>query len=240
MIQFLKRAAAAVANPRAGYVRIFANESGELQLKDEAGSVTSIGSGGSGSVDWGDIGGTLADQTDLQSALDAKQAAGSYAAASHTHSISDVTGLSAALAFRGALVKKAADQTGANYTSSTNVAWDAETYDTSGIHDNSTNNTRLTVPAGASLVRLSCVISISSITADVWTQAIIWKNGSGAWDGIGKITVESGDTTPSVAAYSAVVQVAPGDYFEVNLTIETDTSVTIVASGSWFAMEVIE
>lgn len=33
-----------------------------------------LGSGGSGSVDWGDIGGTLADQTDLQSAIDAKVA----------------------------------------------------------------------------------------------------------------------------------------------------------------------
>lgn len=46
---------------------------------------------------WGSITGTLSSQSDLQSALDAKQASGSYAAASHTHIIGDVTGLQAAL-----------------------------------------------------------------------------------------------------------------------------------------------
>jgi hypothetical protein len=39
----------------------------------------------------------IADVTGLQTALDRKQAAGSYAAASHTHGISDVTGLQTAL-----------------------------------------------------------------------------------------------------------------------------------------------
>lgn len=46
---------------------------------------------------WGAITGTLTDQTDLAAALAGKQAAGSYAAASHGHVISDVTGLQAAL-----------------------------------------------------------------------------------------------------------------------------------------------
>jgi len=41
-------------------------------------SVTISSSGGIGSVDWGDIGGTLSAQTDLQSALDGKQATGNY------------------------------------------------------------------------------------------------------------------------------------------------------------------
>lgn len=50
-----------------------------------------------GSAAWGDISGTLADQTDLQSALDGKQASGSYAASTHTHVISDTTGLQTAL-----------------------------------------------------------------------------------------------------------------------------------------------
>ena len=52
------------------------------------------GSGGT----WGTITGTLSAQTDLQTALDGKQAAGSYAAAVHTHAQSDVTGLTTALA----------------------------------------------------------------------------------------------------------------------------------------------
>jgi hypothetical protein len=48
---------------------------------------TGGGGGPGGSTDWGDIGGTLADQTDLQTALDGK------AASSHTHTLSDVLGL---------------------------------------------------------------------------------------------------------------------------------------------------
>jgi len=40
---------------------------------------------------------TVANVTGLQTALDGKQAAGSYAAASHTHAIADVTGLQTAL-----------------------------------------------------------------------------------------------------------------------------------------------
>jgi len=43
------------------------------------------------STDWGDLGGTLADQTDLQSALDGK------ANSSHTHVIANITGLQSAL-----------------------------------------------------------------------------------------------------------------------------------------------
>lgn len=46
---------------------------------------------------WGTITGTLSNQLDLQAALNGKQAAGSYAAAVHTHVVGDVTGLQAAL-----------------------------------------------------------------------------------------------------------------------------------------------
>ena len=50
------------------------------------------GGGGSGSVDWGDISGTLTDQEDLADALDGK------ADYNHTHSQSEVNGLADALA----------------------------------------------------------------------------------------------------------------------------------------------
>lgn len=79
----------------------------------------SASSGGGGSAAWGDITGTLSAQIDLnsvlsgkaptshshdiddvtglQTALDGKQASGSYASSSHAHIISDITGLDAAL-----------------------------------------------------------------------------------------------------------------------------------------------
>jgi hypothetical protein len=68
--------------------------------------ITLLGSGDitiGGSTTWGSITGTLSSQTDLQTALNGKEAAGSYAAASHTHVESDATGLVADLAGKAAL-----------------------------------------------------------------------------------------------------------------------------------------
>lgn len=59
---------------------------------------------GGGASAWGAITGTLADQTDLAAALAGKQASGSYAAASHTHAQSDVTGLVSDLAAKEAAI----------------------------------------------------------------------------------------------------------------------------------------
>jgi len=44
------------------------NNNGVIEIKNENGTWAAPGGG----IDWGDIGGTLADQTDLQDALDAK------------------------------------------------------------------------------------------------------------------------------------------------------------------------
>ena len=63
--------------------------------------ITSGGGGGGGGATWGSITGTLSAQSDLASALAGKQAAGSYAASVHSHSISDVTGLQTALDSKG-------------------------------------------------------------------------------------------------------------------------------------------
>lgn len=141
--------------------------------------------------------------------------------------------------FRGALVKKAADQTGANYTTSTAIAWDSEEYDTSSIHDTVTNNSRLTVPSGVAYVRLSAAVRVNNVNVDMWSQLIITKNGGGAFVGIGQISTEVGVNTIYLTTTTAIVPVSAGDYFDVRLIVETDTSIDIVAAQSWFAMEII-
>src|SRR5690606_37127797 len=67
------------------------------------------GGGGGGPVSWDDVedkpstfppsphSHEISDVTGLQAALDGKQAAGSYAPATHTHTVSDVTGLQTTL-----------------------------------------------------------------------------------------------------------------------------------------------
>lgn len=62
-----------------------------LNYDDVANTLTINATGGGGVSDWGDIGGTLSDQTDLQTALNGKSNTG------HTHVISNVTDLETAL-----------------------------------------------------------------------------------------------------------------------------------------------
>jgi hypothetical protein len=142
---------------------------------------------------------------------------------------------------RGALVTKAADQTAANYTTRTAIAWDSESYDTDSIHDNVTNNSRLTVPSGVSYVRLTGQVQILTITGGVFANLLMSKNGSATFLGRPAILL----TTDAVATNwmnvsSPVLAVTPGDYFTLDLEIETDTSVTVSADVSWFAMEILQ
>jgi hypothetical protein len=156
------------------------------------------------------------------------------------HGNLEVSGTTLKPKHRGALVKKAADQTAANYTASAAVAWDAEDYDTDGFHDNAINNTRLTVPAGVGKVRLAARIRNASMTADTWISASISKNGSVAYTGSAGMTTQGGLTVPTVSVSTPVISVASNDYFEVLFQTESDTSITVSADTSWFAIEVIE
>lgn len=149
--------------------------------------------------------------------------------------------LSSSRPVRGALVNKSADQTAANYTGSlVTIAWDAEQYDTDGIHDNVTNNTRLTVPAGVTRVRVGMSVKIASHTGDNWIIVSISKNGSFSYHGNPEERTEIGNTAPAATIWSPNLIVSGGDYFEGALRVEADTAIDVTAIGSWFAMEIIE
>lgn len=147
----------------------------------------------------------------------------------------------AAPALRGALVTKLADQTGANYTSSpTYIAFDSESYDTDAIHDNVTNNSRLTVPSGVTKIRLKGQASLNNHTANKFTLLAIDKNGATtAYVGQAAITVFFDSAFPIVNASSPVITVTAGDYFQLRLLVETDTSVDVIKDQTWFAMEIV-
>lgn len=139
----------------------------------------------------------------------------------------------------GAMVRKASDQTGANFTGGVNLAWDQEVYDTDSFHDNVTNNTRLTTPSKASAVTVAARIKLANLTGDMWVSLAGPRTGSTTYDGVPGLTVESGLAGPVVSFCSAPIPVTGGtDYFEASLTVETDTSVDITATLSWFAIDV--
>jgi hypothetical protein len=146
------------------------------------------------------------------------------------------------LRHRGALVKKAADQTAANYTAGAVISWDNEgtgCYDTDGFHSTVTNTERLTVPAGVSKVRLWATVRVSS-TADSWHLFTMQKNGSSDWVGCAQTLAEAGATAMYMSMQSAVVSVVAGDYFTVTFQSEVDNSITVEEEGSSFAIEVVE
>lgn len=90
MLTFQPRIAAKVERPPKGRLRIFVDEGGAFRSIDHLGTVSPLASGGAGAVAWADVTGkpatftpvahghAIADVTGLQSALDDKQAAGSY------------------------------------------------------------------------------------------------------------------------------------------------------------------
>jgi hypothetical protein len=143
------------------------------------------------------------------------------------------------LGFSGAMVKKAADQTGANYSAGAAVAWDAEVYDTDSIHDNVTNNTRLTTPTGATYVQVGCTISAVNVTAGSDMLLQLRKDGSSIFDGMCQLAVDATATASVITICSGPIPVTGGTtYFEA-FYINTDTSSDITASRSNFWMRVL-
>ena len=141
---------------------------------------------------------------------------------------------------RGALVTLAVNETGADYTTPAAVPFDAEGYDTDTIHSNSVNNSRLTVPAGVSKVRLSGNVALTLTTSADFGNLIIRKGASVDYIGAASIAVELTSTFGQINIASPILAVTPGDYFELYLTMETDNSITVFDDRSWFAMEIIE
>lgn len=144
-------------------------------------------------------------------------------------------GVSTALGFSGAMVKKSADQTGANYTAATAVAFDAEVYDTDTYHDNVTNNTRLTVPVDGYYI-VGASIASTNVTFSVEAAFVIRKGGSASFDGAAAIAYEvaSANFQPFASLSTGPVSCTAGEYFEIYLNVSTDTSIDITAARTNF------
>lgn len=110
----------------------------------------------------------------------------------------------------------------------TPIAFDVESFDTHGFHDNSTNNTRLTIPAGrgGKYLVLGGVYYSGSSTGS-WRQTLITKNGS--------IIVDSNDMPINTAAHRVdvmtVLSLVPGDYIEIQSWQNTGGALSTYGSG---------
>lgn len=108
----------------------------------------------------------------------------------------------AAPAFNGAQVKKTSAQT-TTAGGVTTITFDAENYDTNGYHDNSTNNSRLTVPTtGYYSIIINTGQANYPVGVNEFSQVRLYKNGS--------------QTQAALTQYSVPFNTAAtaGDYFE--------------------------
>jgi len=140
--------------------------------------------------------------------------------------------------FSGALVKKAADQTTANYSAGAVIAWDSEIRDEGGWHDNVTNNSRLTIPSGSGITHVRCHLNMRVGLVLVGTRIYTRIDLDGAVGNystehsvsyIGSADTEFTFSTPEIPVTAGT------SYFNVSM-VATDSSIT-VKSGSTFAIE---
>ena len=142
--------------------------------------------------------------------------------------------------FRGALVNIVNTTQVFTTGVASNVQFAAEVYDTSAIHDNVANNTRLTVPAGVTKVRLSGGAVLNWAGGTHITH--LYKNGVTTY--IGSTFDISGNTIGGKSQgqiNSPVLQVVAGDYFELNLEQFSGSNKSLNDTDStWFSMEIVE
>jgi hypothetical protein len=138
--------------------------------------------------------------------------------------------LSASLKY--ALVYKSGTQSLSANTNTT-LTFDSEVADTDGWHDNVTNNSRLTVPSGVTLVRIVANYATNGQSG----QAVFncTKNGSGFAGGFAR-DCDLSTGIDLLNGVSAVLVVTTGDYFEVQAL--TNSASTVSADeNTWFSIE---
>ncbi len=152
-----------------------------------------------------------------------------------------LTTTEAAVAYRGALVDKSGNQvisTGGFVA----LSWDQENYDTDDIHDNSTNNTRLSVPVGVTRVRLTGGLALQASASGNERVIRITKNGSAVLGGGNQQIINPTASTGFFSLSSAVLTVVGGtDYFESEIFQDSGGNLNALTSEhTFFAMEIIE
>jgi len=127
------------------------------------------------------------------------------------------------------------------------ISWTAESYDTDNFHSTISNQSRLTIPAGVSIVRLKGSMSFSSFLSG-GKKAYFTKGGSTLPNQIDSFSpflvsqecVISGGVGQNgvVQVMSGEINVSPGDFFEF-VAESLNQGGVVIQPGSWFEIEVI-
>lgn len=134
----------------------------------------------------------------------------------------------------GASVYLSTSLTTINPTGVYTIPFNSELFDTNGWHDNTTNNTRLTVPSGVNYAVFAGTIGVNALTANERCLIRIQKNGAdfaqAPWT-----MVQTAQTDASISICSGPIPVTTGDYFTFQVWCPSDTSITINAAQTSFS-----
>jgi hypothetical protein len=125
-----------------------------------------------------------------------------------------------------AVAKASAAQTGITFTTWTTLTFGAEAVDTDGIHDNVTNNSRLTLPlTGKWLITGSIYSDISGITSPTKIAIRFLVNGS-ASPTYGYMDLSTNVPTDPGLSSCAVISASATDYVEMQ-------AIVLGSAGTW-------
>lgn len=126
--------------------------------------------------------------------------------------------------------------TGAN----TAVQFQNVLFDTDSMADLGTDNTRLTVPAGASKVRVSGHVAFDG-NATGFRRCDLGVNGTFLGDGTDHEFSPHATEKTHLTVTSDIRIVTPGDYFQMNVYQDSGGNLDLNANyGVWLEMEIIE
>jgi hypothetical protein len=111
----------------------------------------------------------------------------------------------------------------------TTLAWDGETFDTNTFHDNSTNNSRITIPAGKAGKYQITAFVLTGNNASGYSTIQIKRNGT--TDELGFATTNS-TQYPSLLT-TGILNLAEGDYIQAIVWQNSGTTQTFYQSGSF-------
>lgn len=142
---------------------------------------------------------------------------------------------------RGCLVYLDANQSIAT-SSETAINFDQESFDDLAIHDNATNNERLTVPAGITRIRMTGQ-AIFAANATGQRTVSIRKNGSlFTGGGLGVDNNPIGTSTSRIPVSTGVITVVAGDYFTLSCWQNSGGNLNVSGEATgystWLSMEV--
>jgi hypothetical protein len=109
----------------------------------------------------------------------------------------------------------------------TTIGWTAETFDTDTYHDNSTNNSRITIPTGKSGYYLVTSHIFWAWNTTGYRELHLTKNGTDIWSSVWGTTGSSYVSSGANSAIQLVVNLTAADYIELKVKQDTGGNLSI-------------